>query len=391
MDFIETQAAQYSELSGQYMSLGKLFQRKLWHQLTGELEAFLSDPASSRGDNFVQLAENFIAKFEGKLNQLSFVQLSLKVSKQYCPSQPPTAAELENAAAYLRRILEKRARLGEEAFVVCKMGVAELLIAQGTADSLDGAKALVEEAEPLLQALEGSGSETAVNASFHRVKAEYHKVRGPPAAFYTSSLQFLAYTPLESLSPEAQRSLAVDMSLAALVGEGVYNFGEVLAQPILGALSGTPLAWLHQMLLAFSAGDIDRFAELYAANKQQFDAQPALAANMSFLREKLALLSLVALVFHRPPESRNVSFADVSAATKMPIDQVELLLMRAMSRKLVKGTIDEVSQTVHISWLKPRVLDPNQLKALGAKLSKWSDTVHATSMFVESETPLLFV
>ena len=182
--------------------------------------------------------------------------------------------------------------------MVCKMGVAELLIAQGTADSLDGAKALVEEAEPLLQALEGSGSETAVNASFHRVKAkptapptpapyirllaarlvvpgeearppssddskgcgtcrdlpllaescrgvlpcqasqakisklarlpviavavqaEYHKVRGPPAAFYTSSLQFLAYTPSESLSPEAQRSLAVDMSLAALVGEG---------------------------------------------------------------------------------------------------------------------------------------------------------------------------
>ena len=42
---------------------------------------------------------------------------------------------------------------------------------------------------------------------------------------------------------------------------------------------------------------------------------------MAFLREKLALLSLVALVFHRPPESRDVSFVDVSSATKMPLDQ----------------------------------------------------------------------
>lgn len=43
-------------------------------------------------------------------------------------------------------------------------------------------------------------------------------------------------------------SLAVDISLAALTGDGVFNFGEVLATPILGVLQQTPHAWLSEIL-----------------------------------------------------------------------------------------------------------------------------------------------
>lgn len=39
---------------------------------------------------------------------------------------------------------------------------------------------------------------------------------------------YLAYTPLETI-PQAERYvLATDISLAALTGEGVFNFGEVV-------------------------------------------------------------------------------------------------------------------------------------------------------------------
>ena len=55
-----------------------------------------------------------------------------------------------------------------------------------------------------------------------------------------------------SLSPAGgQRdryALAVDISLAALTGDGVFNFGEVLATPILQVLQQTPQAWLSQIL-----------------------------------------------------------------------------------------------------------------------------------------------
>ncbi len=52
---------------------------------------------------------------------------------------------------------------------------------------------------------------------------------------------FLAYTNMNTLSPDERYSLATDMSLAALTGDGVYNFGEVLATPILDVLKGTPV------------------------------------------------------------------------------------------------------------------------------------------------------
>ena len=47
--------------------------------------------------------------------------------------------------------------------------------------------------------------------------------------------------------------------LAALLGSGVYNFGELLAHPILEALKDTPNAWLVDLLQVFNAGDIRGF------------------------------------------------------------------------------------------------------------------------------------
>lgn len=51
---------------------------------------------------------------------------------------------------------------------------------------------------------------------------------GPPDSFYRSALMFLAYTPLEGIPQEERYTLATDISLAALTGEGVFNFGEVV-------------------------------------------------------------------------------------------------------------------------------------------------------------------
>ena len=42
--------------------------------------------------------------------------------------------------------------------------------------------------------------------------------------------------------------LAADLALAALTGDGVYNFGEVVASPVLAALDGGDLAWLGELL-----------------------------------------------------------------------------------------------------------------------------------------------
>ena len=42
--------------------------------------------------------------------------------------------------------------------------------------------------------------------------------------------------------------LAVDISLAALLGEHVYSFGQLLQHPLVKVLDESEYAWLHELL-----------------------------------------------------------------------------------------------------------------------------------------------
>ena len=61
-------------------------------------------------------------------------------------------------------------------------------------------------------------------------------------------MRFLGCTELSDLSKEDQQSHAFHLSLAALLGKGIYNFGELLAHPVLQTLNGTPNEWLINLL-----------------------------------------------------------------------------------------------------------------------------------------------
>ena len=67
------------------------------------------------------------------------------------------------------------------------------------------------------------------------------------------------------------------------------------------------------------------------------------------------------MTFKRPATDRQLTFAEISEATNLPINEVELLVMKALSVGLVKGSIDQVDQKVHMTWVQPRVLDLNQV------------------------------
>jgi len=58
---------------------------------------------------------------------------------------------------------------------------------------------------------------------------------------------------------------------------------------------------------------------------------------------------------------RQLTFQEIAATTKLPEDQVEMYIMKAISKGLLKGAIDEVSRTVHMTWVQPRVLDRQQV------------------------------
>ena len=74
-------------------------------------------------------------------------------------------------------------------------------------------------------------------------------------------------------------------------------------------------------------------------------------------------LPLVPLAFHgwRGPRARALA---PTCRTRPPSAQVELLVMKALSVGLVRGSIDEVDKRVHMTWVQPRVLDLQQVMCL---------------------------
>ena len=80
------------------------------------------------------------------------------------------------------------------------------------------------------------------------------------------------------------------------------------------------------------------------------------------LREKLSVLAVMEAVFVRAPRDRQIALAAIAQAAQVPLSEVELLVMRALSLGLVKGEIDEVTQTARLPWVQPRVLDLTQAR-----------------------------
>ena len=67
--------------------------------------------------------------------------------------------------------------------------------------------------------------------------------------------------------------------------------------------------------------------------------------------------------------------------------QVELLLMKAFSLKVMRGKLDEVNQTAQIQWVQPRVLNKEQTVSLRDRLKQWADSTHQTELFLEQSAP----
>ena len=55
-------------------------------------------------------------------------------------------------------------------------------------------------------------------------------MKGTASDFFRNALLFLSYTSLDDISAEKQLSLASDLALAALAGEDIYNFGELVGR-----------------------------------------------------------------------------------------------------------------------------------------------------------------
>jgi len=365
-----------SELHPFFEKFRRQHERKLWHQLTLTLFEFLDHPQS--GPFQVDLFTKFVRDFEDKLNQLKLVSMGVRVSKQL---DDPNAI-LTFLTSLLERISKEKSR---EAWILLVSSIAHTKLIFG---DLAGTKVDMDECQKLLDDLDGV--EPSVHAAYYEVAADYYKAKADYVPYYKNSLLYLACVDVAvDLTSDQRLVRAHDLSIAALLGETIYNFGELLQHPIMDSLAGTPHEWLKNLLFVFNEGNIGKFEGIMPV----FPQEPILEENHPFLRQKICLMALIESVFKRMgtgSAGKTMSFQTIAEETRLPQDEVEHLVMKALSLKLIQGTLDQVAETATITWVQPRVLSRSQLAQLATRLDEWCDRIDALDSFVQLQTPELF-
>lgn len=360
-----------SDLSNLFEDFEKFYEEKLWHQLTLSLKQFFEDDKSI--PIRLRVYDTFLSKFIDKINQLNvieFLLLSLKNNSNYDES----INYLTQLKDTFKLTDEKKTRndglpTHSNGCLLIDIEIARILLLQGdlvkARDSLDEFDKILESIDTLPLML--------VN-TFYSVNALYYKLKKDFNNFYYTSLLFLSTMDKEyemDLTSQENRELAYDLSIAALLGDKIYNFGELLQHPIMSSISNNvEFEWLFQLLNALTNGNFETFDSII---NLQIPKIPILASNESFLRQKICLMALVESVFSR--NIRTLSFDDISIATHLPKDNVEHLVMRSISLGLLKGSIDQVNEIVSITWVQPRIINFSQIEKMNDRLYEWNDQV----------------
>jgi len=366
-DFLaEQRDAAPAELQNLYIDFENLWEHKLWHQLTDALIDFfnLKESAHQR----LPFYKTFILTFADKINQLKLVTLALSAASQCRDSQE----RLTFLTAVANKVNNPNS---QDAYVYATVAVATVKL---ELKDLDGARKDLDKSEKILDSFDSV--ETIVHAAFYRVNAEYYQSKLEFASYYRNALLYLACIDLKDLTPSERRSRAYDLAIAALVSDTIYNFGELLLHDILDSLVNNDV-WLRDLLFAFNRGDLAAYDVLAG----HISSNPLLAEHRDGLRQKIYLAALTETVFRRPPHDRAMSFQTIAQETKVRPDEIEHLIMKALSLGLLRGSIDQVDEIARINWVQPKVLDMKQIDGMRLRLQEWDSSVNSLGNWIESK------
>ncbi|KAL7668633.1 hypothetical protein ACOME3_009328 [Neoechinorhynchus agilis] len=169
-----------------------------------------------------------------------------------------------------------------------------------------------------------------------------------------------------SHSDRAKR--AFNVVLAALVSSELVDVGEIRSNLlIVKALAGSRNTWILDLVKAVSSGDFTTFEKL----TPYWSQQPDIAKAVDIVREKISLVALCELVGYHGERSsdgsRIVAFDDIKKATRT--NDVEQLLIKALSGDLIAGRMDEADRFLIVKHVRPRTVVPKHLRVMTKKAS----------------------
>lgn len=92
------------------------------------------------------------------------------------------------------------------------------------------------------------------------------------------------------------------------------------------------------------------------------------------------------MIFSLNKDERSIPFDKIAQDCQVDKPDVELMVMKAMSLGLIRGTIDEVAQLVHVNWCLPRYLNKGHLQIMKQKMEDWELKLDNVIKMVENNS-----
>ncbi len=373
-----------SELNNIIYQLEDFYERKLWHQLTQVLDQiyYTLDSTIITSNLKNRLYNLFIKQFQLKLNPIKVVDYllesfendpketlstlltlkkdfinDLKRSHNYRVTDDDNddneEEEEENQDEELKQLIQD-----DEAVIYVKLQIARYYL---KLHQLNKAEDILIDVAPKFESL-NNNLNSKINSAYYLEKTEHAKILNNYNDYYSNGLLYLSS--VTNLTDEEKNKLRYELCIAALLGDKIYNFGELILHDIFQEISqpsssttSSQYNWLYQLIINLNAGNVDNFNHwLSIAIKKA----PILEQHQIFLKEKLTIMALLELV----SAHKKLSFDIISEKTNTPIDQVELIIIKTMSLHLIEGYINQDQQYVVVSWIQPRILNLDQVKNL---------------------------
>jgi 26S proteasome regulatory subunit N9 len=366
------QKSLHPELAEKVDAIDSFATQKLYHQMATGLEELLKAPcyAAPGNKDLINLFDKFIRGFQSKMSELRFIKMM-----QACLTQ----MDGDEAVAVLEPYLEKWKGASSQVGQIVKGGFLT------RAGKLQEARDLLELRKDEMEGV--IGIDAFVFSALYKNLAEIAKLQQDGPRFYANAMLYLAYTPVEEI-PEAEKGrLALDIAEAALLAPLEFNFGELLEKPLIKQELQKNAPAHERLLQAFHEGSFQNFDAVMSGSSGPVPMQ----AHKAQLTSKMALASLMELVFSRAKTSREFSFKEVGDWCRTEPKLVEHLIMKALSLGLVDGTMDEVDKVVTFTRVKPRVLDTTRIAGLKSRIDAWTTSAQALCNHLDELTPELVV
>jgi 26S proteasome regulatory subunit N9 len=181
------------------------------------------------------------------------------------------------------------------------------------------------------------------------------------------------------------------MSVASLIGEKMFNFAELTEKEFFKVLKDSPNnQWIYDLIISFNSARVDEFIRTMQKYSDRILADKDLKDRVRALELKIRIAALLELAFHKNKNERVLTYKDISQNCQCSPDDIELLVIKALSLGIIKGHIDEVENKVVVNWVQPRFLEKEKVQILYDRVDNWiNKSVKVLGNFQETAHQLL--